>query len=916
MTPKRKTTSSESTSSSSSGSSSSSSSSSGSESSSSDSENSSSSANSQKASDSERSKKKVPFPQARHVKSKTEPTPTTTAENKSKERPQPKSRPVVYSSESEESPSKLKPVKRKLPAKPKATATVAPVVKVQKSPIKPSSNITQHKNVLAVKPNAKQVKLSGPSGTNIKVTDKNTKIPLEPLQKKFKKKSIFSPENSSESDNSSAPKINAIKAANNNVKCNKTQPKMKPAEPKLKAAVPPRPALVAKPPQIQKSDSSASSKSCSGGSGSSGSTDSSSDSDSSESATSPQSQPKKKDIPPPVAQNIAASVQPKRPSATVSPVKPLKCTKRQGRIKSEDDGDASASDKEIDENIDVNPSKGTVKGKRKLQTRKGSKLLQLQTKAASDSESDTGMETVERKRILQIPLIRCDLSGVADSKRSTSKSPVKRAGPSQGARHSTSTTTNRTTQSTTTTTTTTGSSSSAANRTGQNSYNRTRTTKERECPLAACCDSRGHLSGKLDTHFTLEACPLYHNTTPQNCIEFYKERKKKEDERKKSIANLAKKSPKGGHQTTEQRNYQLKVREIRNKWKPHTGENNGSDSGNDLPGNEKDKQPRLTNLTSDYDLKLFMEAQATSSEKIEKELKELDYDGDGRNSGGTRCVEMGKWEMEVWYQSPYPEEFSRAPKLYLCEYCLRYAKSRQVLRRHREKCLWRHPPGHEVYRKDKIGVWEVDGKRYKQYCQNLCLLAKFFLDHKTLYYDVEPFLFYVMTIGDAEGCHTVGYFSKEKNSFLNYNVSCILTLPPYQRQGYGRLLIDFSYLLTRVEKKIGSPEKPLSDLGLISYRSYWKDVLLQYLCNFGGKELSVKDISKEMAIDSYDIVSTLQALGMMKYWKGKHIILKKQDVIDDYKERMKRRGLLYKEIDPECLKWNPFQPPKTPSTSN
>ncbi|EZA51115.1 Histone acetyltransferase MYST2 [Ooceraea biroi] len=203
---------------------------------------------------------------------------------------------------------------------------------------------------------------------------------------------------------------------------------------------------------------------------------------------------------------------------------------------------------------------------------------------------------------------------------------------------------------------------------------------------------------------------------------------------------------------------------------------------------------------------------------------------------------------------------------------------------------------------------------------------------------------------------------QEKNSFLNYNVSCILTLPPYQRQGYGRLLIDFSwrakwsaesatpgvsphrstptvaaatttttitaaadvdgdvaytrYLLTRVEKKIGSPEKPLSDLGLISYRSYWKDVLLQYLCNFGGKEISVKDISKEMAIDSYDIVSTLQALGMMKYWKGKHIILKKQDVIDDYKERVKRRGPDYKEIDPDCLKWNPFQPPKTPSASN
>lgn len=52
------------------------------------------------------------------------------------------------------------------------------------------------------------------------------------------------------------------------------------------------------------------------------------------------------------------------------------------------------------------------------------------------------------------------------------------------------------------------------------------------------------------------------------------------------------------------------------------------------------------------------------------------------------------------------------------------------------------------------------------------------------------------------------------------------------------------YLLTRVEGKIGSPEKPLSDLGLISYRSYWKDVLLEYLCKRQGTALSVKDISQ------------------------------------------------------------------------
>lgn len=74
-----------------------------------------------------------------------------------------------------------------------------------------------------------------------------------------------------------------------------------------------------------------------------------------------------------------------------------------------------------------------------------------------------------------------------------------------------------------------------------------------------------------------------------------------------------------------------------------------------------------------------------------------------------------------------------------------------------------------MYRKGNLGVWQVDGRRHKQYCQQLCLLAKFFLDHKTLYYDVEPFLFYVMTLADSEGCHTVGYFSKVSDIKLHLN---------------------------------------------------------------------------------------------------------------------------------------------------
>jgi histone acetyltransferase HTATIP len=265
-------------------------------------------------------------------------------------------------------------------------------------------------------------------------------------------------------------------------------------------------------------------------------------------------------------------------------------------------------------------------------------------------------------------------------------------------------------------------------------------------------------------------------------------------------------------------------------------------------------------------------------------------------------VIMGSHEIEPWYFSPYPVELTEEDVIYIDDFTLQYFGSRKQFERFRAKCTLRHPPGNEIYRDDYVSFFEIDGRKQRTWCRNVCLFSKLFLDHKTLYYDVDPFLFYCMTRRDEQGHHLVGYFSKEKESAEGYNLACILTLPQYQRMGYGRLLIEFSYELSKKENKVGSPEKPLSDLGLLSYRAYWADALITLLVESESEYVTIDEISQRTAMTTTDILHTAQTLSMLKYFKGQHVIYLSDAVMDHYNKLKgkKRRG-----IDAQRLIWKP-----------
>ncbi|BGP35527.1 hypothetical protein JCM10296v2_007365 [Rhodotorula toruloides] len=168
-------------------------------------------------------------------------------------------------------------------------------------------------------------------------------------------------------------------------------------------------------------------------------------------------------------------------------------------------------------------------------------------------------------------------------------------------------------------------------------------------------------------------------------------------------------------------------------------------------------------------------------------------------------------------------------KLFACEKCFKYLALPAAYLAHQKECFVTRPPGRRVYQRGATSIWEVDGAEAKLYCQNLCLFAKLFIEHKYMFFDVEGFTFYLLTEAMSKQEWVLGYFSKEKISYDDYNLACIVVFPPFRQKGWATLLIEFSYELSRrFSSTPGTPERPLSELGQKGYLAHWTAVLVRY----------------------------------------------------------------------------------------
>ena len=110
--------------------------------------------------------------------------------------------------------------------------------------------------------------------------------------------------------------------------------------------------------------------------------------------------------------------------------------------------------------------------------------------------------------------------------------------------------------------------------------------------------------------------------------------------------------------------------------------------------------------------------------------------------------------------------------------------------------------------------------------------------------------------------------------------------------------------MSKIEGKVGSPEKPLSDLGQLAYYPYWDEILLCLLAE--RDDLSIMDMCKETAFKPEDVIGTLQRLNVLRYYGGNHVICFTEEANQLYQKKIQRKSTSKKpRVVPHQIHWTP-----------
>lgn len=140
-----------------------------------------------------------------------------------------------------------------------------------------------------------------------------------------------------------------------------------------------------------------------------------------------------------------------------------------------------------------------------------------------------------------------------------------------------------------------------------------------------------------------------------------------------------------------------------------------------------------------------------------------------------------------------------------------------------------------------------------------------------MFFDVASFNYYLLvhtpTHSSTPSCshhQVIGFFSKEKMSWDNNNLACILVFPPWQRKGLGKILMGVSYELSKREGRLGGPEKPLSELGRKGYLRFWEARVAGAILGTKAKTtMSISDIAEACWMLPEDVLFTLKEMGIV-----------------------------------------------------